>query len=332
LITEARQSLAKAFESEEYTARREEILKSLAHQREEQFARLSEQAKKEDFILQSSPVGLLILPTKDGKPLSNEEFEALPPQMKKKLFHKKEKLDQEVVLFSVGHLVGELLEKYARLEKVVSFLQDVQNDILENLPQFRGETEGQPSWPFPIAPSKELFFRKYEVNVIIDNSSLSGAPVVMVLNPTYTGLLGKIERESHFGALVTDFTMIRAGSLHRANGGYLVLPLEEVLRNLYSWDALKRAIRNREISIEDLGTFFSMPMMKTSQSYSRSRPILILEWSGLRRTFVITPSLSAHSAVKRTCILSTKMQWRGWWSIVLAWQMIRKNFPPASWK
>jgi lon-related putative ATP-dependent protease len=94
---------------------------------------------------------------------------------------------------------------------------------------------------------------KYEVNVLVDNSLHTGTPVVMELNPTYNNLFGRIEKEAQFGTMVTDFTMIRAGCLHRANGGYLVLPIEDVLRNLFSWDSLKRALRNREISIEEAG-------------------------------------------------------------------------------
>jgi lon-related putative ATP-dependent protease len=100
---------------------------------------------------------------------------------------------------------------------------------------------------------RELAFRRYQVNVIVDHSGVTGAPVVMEFNPTYNNLFGRIEKESEFGALVTDFTMIRPGSLHRANGGFLVLQVEDVLRNLFSWDGLKRSIRNREIVLEEAG-------------------------------------------------------------------------------
>jgi predicted ATP-dependent protease len=126
----------------------------------------------------------------------------------------------------------------------------VQKDILENIELFKGEQkpEGEvPPW------AKELPFRKYSVNVLVDNSKQQGAPVVVELNPVYHNLFGRIEKETQFGALYTDFTMIKAGSLHRANGGYLVLPIEDVLRNLLSWDGLKRALRGREIFIEELG-------------------------------------------------------------------------------
>ncbi|MCW3982122.1 MAG: Lon protease family protein, partial [Candidatus Bathyarchaeota archaeon] len=107
--------------------------------------------------------------------------------------------------------------------------------------------------PFPTPWLKELPFRKYEVNVILDNSNVEGAPVVMELNPTHQNLFGRIEKEAQFGVLTTDHTMIRAGSLHRANGGYLVIPAEDLIRNLFSYDSLKRALTNKCIDIEEAG-------------------------------------------------------------------------------
>ncbi|UCC66429.1 MAG: AAA family ATPase, partial [Deltaproteobacteria bacterium] len=164
-----------------------------------------------------------------------------------------QKLDREVALYVLGPLIEDLKEKYQDLDEVVAYLDEVWNDILENLSQFRPQPQEQPSTPFPMPEGKELLFRKYEVDVLVDNSDLRGAPVIIELNPTYNNLFGRIEKEAQFGALVTDFTMIREGSLHRANGGYLVLPVEEVLRNLFSWESLKRALRNREIAIEEAG-------------------------------------------------------------------------------
>jgi len=146
-----------------------------------------------------------------------------------------------------------LIEEYDDLPEVVAYLKKVRDDIAENLALFRGEAQAQPISPFPTPGAAELPFRKYEVNVVVDNSELKGAPVVMELNPTYNNLFGRIEKEAQFGALITDFTMIRGGSLHRANGGYLVLPAEEVLRNPFSWDSLKRAIRSEEIAVEEAG-------------------------------------------------------------------------------
>jgi len=276
LVEGARREIPKAFESDEYAAQREETVQGFQKQRQELLSQMGEKAKAEGFLLQMSPMGLLIIPMMEGKPLSEEEFKALSPEVREKLLRKREslqeelkkamrqvtgldkkanealqELDRQVALYAVGHLVSELMEKYRDLPEVVDYLREVRDDIVENLSQFR--EGGQPAPAFPVPGAKDLPFRRYEVNVMVDNSELKGAPVVMELNPTYNNLFGRIEKETQFGALVTDFTMIREGSLHRANGGYLVLPAEEVLRNLFSWDSLKRALRNREIAVEEAG-------------------------------------------------------------------------------
>ncbi len=278
LVDRARREIPRAFESDEYAAKREETVQGFQRQKQELLSQMGEKSQKEGFLLQMSPMGLLIIPVMEGKPLSEEEFRALSPEVKEELLQKREglqeelkramrqvrglekeaneelqKLDQEVALYAVGHLVNELMEKYEDLPEVVAYLKEVRDDIVENLSQFRQEAEAQPASPLPVPGARELPFRKYEVNVVVDNSELKGAPVVMEINPTYNNLFGRIEKEAQFGALVTDFTMIREGSLHRANGGYLVLPAEEVLRNLFSWDSLKRALRNKEIAVEEAG-------------------------------------------------------------------------------
>ncbi|HID86019.1 MAG TPA: ATP-dependent protease, partial [Anaerolineae bacterium] len=240
LVEGTRQEIRKAFESDEYAARREETIKAFQRQRDELFARINERAQKEGFLIQATPIGLLTIPMVEGKPLSDEEFRALSPEARKEISKKREmlqvelktairqargleksaneelqKLDREVALYALGPLIEDLKEKYQDLPEVVAYLEEVREDILENLSQFRAEPQAQP--PFPLPGARELPFRKYEVNVLVDNSELEGAPVVMELNPTYNNLFGRIEKEAQFGALVTDFTLIRPGSLHRAN-------------------------------------------------------------------------------------------------------------------
>ncbi|MGB5932029.1 MAG: ATP-binding protein, partial [Anaerolineae bacterium] len=274
----AQRELARAFESEEYAVKKEQTVKALQQKREELFADINERARKEGFMIQPSPIGLLTIPLREGKPLSDEEYHALGPDEQREISQKQEelqaelktairqargleksvrdelrKLDQEAALYVLEPLIEDLKEKYQDLPEVVAYLEEARDDILENLSQFRAEPQAEPSLPFPIPGARELPFRKYEVNVLVDNSEFKGAPVVTELNPTYNNLFGRIEKEAQFGALVTDFSMIREGSLHRANGGYLVLPAEEVLRNIFSWDSLKRALRNQEIVIEEAG-------------------------------------------------------------------------------
>jgi lon-related putative ATP-dependent protease len=290
LVDGVRREIPRAFESDEYAAKREETVQGFQRQRQELLSQMGEKAQEEGFLLQMSPMGLLIIPVMEGKSLSEEEFMALSPEVKEEVLQKREglqeelkramrqltslekkanealqKLDQEVALYAVGPSSNELIEKYKDLPAVVAYLQEVRGDMVENLPQFRQEAEAQPALSLPVPGAGEAPFRKYEVNVVVDNFELEGAPVVMELNPTYNNLFGRIEKEAQFGALITDFTMIRGGSLHRANGGYLVLHAEELLRNLFSWDSLKRALRNKEIAIEEAGERLGFVTTKSLQ-------------------------------------------------------------------
>jgi len=169
-----------------------------------------------------------------------------------KIHEELDKMNRDIALYAVGHLVTDLTEKNKNIPDVAAYLDGVQNNILDNLSQFiKGPEEQQPQTPFPLPWMRETPFRDYDVNVVVDNSNVKGAPVVMESNPTYQNLFGKVEKEAQFGALITDFTMIRSGSLHKANGGYLILPVEELLVNPFSYESLKRALKNEQIVIEE---------------------------------------------------------------------------------
>ena len=173
--------------------------------------------------------------------------------MERKIHEELTKLNKEVTMYAIGHLVDDLMDKYKDMPEVTAYLREVQNDVLENVALFISRGEEAQQMPFQ-APwmSREALFKKYEVNVIVDNSNGKGAPVVMELNPTYQNLFGRTKKEAQFGALLTDFTMIRGGSLHKANSGYLILPVEDLLRSPFSYEALKRAVKNQRITIEDV--------------------------------------------------------------------------------
>lgn len=184
-------------------------------------------------------------------------------------------LDQQLALYVTGGLIDDLEEKYKDLPEVCKFIAAVKKDILENIELFKsakGATEASEEMPLPTPWLRELPFHKYRVNLLVDASTrlpgeqgsgsetmgeergkAQGAPVVVESNPTYNNLFGRIEKETRFGVLFTDHTMIKPGSLHKANGGFLVLPVEDLLRNTFSWDGLKRALRSHTIEIEDLG-------------------------------------------------------------------------------
>ncbi|MDD1656604.1 MAG: AAA family ATPase [Methanomicrobiales archaeon] len=285
-ISEAKRVIPKVFESEDYVNRSNAAIQSVEKEKAQTFARIDATAQEMGFLIQPSPTGLLTIPVKDGKPLPQEEFLALPPAeqadfQKRRLdlmaelrnrFRELRDLDQqgnerivalnkEVALSAIGHRVAALKDKYAKVDEILPYIDAVQNDIIDNLPQFMGEGQQtqQPPQPQQVPPQmqhplfRELAFRKYEVDVLVDNSDVKGAPVVYEKNPTYQNLFGKIEKEFQYGVVTTDFTMIRPGSIHRANGGYLVMSVEDLFRNPFSWDGLKTALKTGEVAIEDPG-------------------------------------------------------------------------------
>ncbi|MCE5298746.1 MAG: AAA family ATPase [Methanoregulaceae archaeon] len=278
-IAEAKRVIPKIFESEDYVNRRDAALRSFETEKAKLFARIDASAKEKGFVIQPGPQGLLTIPLKDGTPLEQESFLALPEEEQRGYQKKREELtiemrntfrqlrdldqkgtetieqlNREVALSAMGHRVASLKDKYAKADEILSFIDAVQTEMVENLPQFMGEMQ-QPQVPpqFQNPLIKELMFRKYEVNVIVDNSDNSGAPVVFEQNPTYPNLFGKLEKEFSYGVVTTDFSMIRPGSIHKANGGFLVLPVEELFRNPFSWDGLKTALKTGKVAIEEPG-------------------------------------------------------------------------------
>ncbi len=170
-----------------------------------------------------------------------------------------ERQDREVALHAAGGVVDDLVEHYEDRPEIVAYLGEVREALLADIALFRGHPlPADGALPEPAAGSEndhalhERAFRKYEVNVLVDNGGRSGAPVIVETNPTYPNLIGRIEREALLGALVTDFTLVGGGALHRANGGYLVLRAVDVLRAPLAWDALKRALRSGAAEIEDV--------------------------------------------------------------------------------
>jgi lon-related putative ATP-dependent protease len=283
LIDQLRREILKAFESEEYGVKRDRIVKELEKEKAQFLERFAERATKEGFALEATPFGVALVPVREGRPLNENEFGALPAAARDEIDGRRDKLqdelksamkqvrelaraarerlrkvDRHVALFLVEGLIDDITEDFHDLPDVVAYLRALQKDVLENIETFKSGTATGPAAGLDVAPSvrpllEEAPFRKYQVNVLVDNGRQSGAPVVVELNPSYAALFGRVEKETHLGTLSTDFTMIRSGSLHRANGGYLVLPVDDTLRNLFSWDGLKRSLRSREIQIEELG-------------------------------------------------------------------------------
>jgi len=278
LVGTLQAEIPKVFESKEYDKSRSKIMEGFQKFQKDLVGVLEEEAKEYGFSIRKSVSGLLVVPvTQSGEPLTEEEYEKLDDSHKskveergrslqeklddvvrhvrdgeKKIKAQMDELDREAALSSVGHLIDELQAKYSDNDKITSYLDDVEEDVLEHIDDFKGGEEAPSPLPF-IKPQKtEPTFTRYAVNVMVNNASGEGAPCVFESNPTYYNLFGRVEHKFQYGVAMTDFSMIKAGSLHKANGGYIVIDALDLLRNLFVYDALKRAIRDREVKIEDV--------------------------------------------------------------------------------
>ncbi len=289
-INSLQKKILEVFESEDYRMKESEVRKTLENKRRKVIEELTRIVKADGFILQITQMGMVIIPAaKNGQPISREELTGLGEKDKQRLKDKSDelqekmkeaikkiqnaeaefkeghnKLDSEVALFVVSQLMKFYFEKYKNEAGVIEFFKMVQEDILDNLEDFKKKDEGQqqqiPQLP---VPSGKNAFARYDINVMVDNSKTRGAPVVIESNPTYPNLFGTIERQAWFGALFTDFTMIKSGVLHKANGGYLVMKALDLLKWYLAWEALKRALRDQEIRIEDLGELYGIFSTRT---------------------------------------------------------------------
>jgi len=271
--------IAKAFDSEDYEREKAAIAKEYQAKKAELMDKLNKDAERQGFKVKTTNAGMYFLPVIEGKTITEEEYANLDEEVKHEINEKSNMIQMEtleiirqikniekeaeervsewenkIALFAVGIQINDLKEKYRDYKKVLDYLEKVQEDILKNLDEFRDEelTEEQQLLLPWLKTSDESHTDKYKVNLLVDNSELEGAPVVTDYNPTYYNILGKVEHENEFGTMITDFTMIKSGLFHQANGGYLILQAKDVLNNIQSWEALKRVLRTGEIAIENM--------------------------------------------------------------------------------
>lgn len=272
LVRDLKTKLPETLQSKDYEGRLTPILKKSQEEQEGLFEQLKQRALKRGLMIQSTKTGIEVIHLLENRPISQEEFEQLPDEKRKEILENQEeieelirsflrkikelqqkakerieKVNEDVISFIVQPLFDDLMSKYGGISDVAKYLEEVRAHILSNIRDFLPSSET----PLPF-PTPEKSFSEYSVNVIVDNGHLTGAPVIFETNPTYYNLFGKIEKKPYLGGLYSDFTMIRAGSLHRANGGYLLVYAREVLMNPGTYDALKRAIKFCQITIEDL--------------------------------------------------------------------------------
>jgi lon-related putative ATP-dependent protease len=276
---ELKKELQKAFESEDYSQKRTSTLKKFEDEKNQLWQTINQKANDAGFLLQRSPVGIAMVPVINGQPIADDQFASLPPKIREQIRERREsiqdefrsafrqfrdndknaemaveKFNKEVATYAMDHLLATLIEKFGEYPEVKEFLDDVKNDILSQLTIIltSGQPQQQQALPFFMQGIAEDPTNRYKVNLLVDNSELKGAPVITELSPTQPHLFGLVQKEARFGALLTDYTMIRAGSAHKANGGFLVIPVEDLLMDPVAWDSLKKMITSRKLTVEDI--------------------------------------------------------------------------------
>lgn len=273
LIRACRDEIPRVFESERYEQQRDEAIGDVQQQRNELLRRLDEEARQEGLMIQATPMGVMTAPLRDGRPLSREDFDKLSEDQRAEINEKMqrlrerigetlaqvrnlekearrrlESLDREIAMLVIAPRFEELQQRYQDNAGVVAYLRRMAEDIVSNLQELRG---GEPP---PQPPhGREEVPNRYQVNVLVTNRPEAGAPVVYEQSPTYYNLVGRLEYRPIAGGAVTDFTLIKPGAVHRANGGFLVINALDLLTSLFAWDALKRCLRSREATIENMG-------------------------------------------------------------------------------
>jgi predicted ATP-dependent protease len=286
LVEELVSVIPEALESEEYQARREEFEEVFREQQGKAFDELQRQAEEQNIRLLRTPAGFAFGPMHNGEVIDPEEFQRLSseertqieehveklqerldklvrevPRWRREMLQQIKALNRDVVMSIVGQQMAELQRNYEGLPEVLTYLNAVQTDVVEHADEFgRREEHGGILAGLMMGEQEQSapFLNRYQVNVLVDNSEGNGAPVVYLDNPTFANLVGRVEHQAQLGALVTDFTMIKPGALHEANGGYLILDARNLLMQPYAYEGLKRSLRSQEINIESLGQLFSM--------------------------------------------------------------------------
>ena len=281
LLKDLKVKVPQAFEGEEYEKQKGQIIQEYQGKSSEYMESFNAFAREQGFIIRKSEHGLMTIPLRDGKPMEDKDYLEMPPEERKKIEDSsfmvqgklmetlkrmkdiektaKDKIDQletKIALLAVEQPIMELKEKYDKHKNIIEYLQAVQRDIIHNVEDFRNLESGKAEPLDLVGRIREKDFTiKYQVNLVVDNRDTKGAPVILESNPKYDNLLGKIEYESNMGVVTTDFTKIKAGSLHQANGGYIIINMSDLMRNPESWEGIKRSIKTGEITIENI---FSM--------------------------------------------------------------------------
>jgi len=279
LLDRIRQGLGQAFSTEEYKNQRQKTSEEVQAEQQKLFEEISGEARRQGFIFQMTPAGPVLIPVKEDRPMQEQEYLALDEDTRKQISSKQaellkklkasfetassvqtkamerlKKLDKDIGEYTVSGSFASLFEQYSDWPKITQYLTGLKSYVLDNLELFKGTEE--PVNPMFGVPLSQVMggrnpFLPFQVNVFVDNAEAKGSPVIVESNPNFGNMFGKIERRFLFGGYLSDHTMLKAGALSKANGGYVLLSINDVLMNPGVWPALKRAIKNKEVRIED---------------------------------------------------------------------------------
>ncbi len=281
-VSELRDAIPAAFSTDEYRDRLGKIEAEFNERQQKGFESIGERAAADGIALLRTPTGFSFAPLAEREIMTQEQFGKLEIDEQKRITDKMRQyeveleavvrdlmqwrheraeathtLNEEVVEFAVGRITVELRNRYLELPEVVAFLDAARADVIQHVDDFRKPSESTSEIDGMMVRT-EVDLHRYKVNVIVTGEPDTPPPIVFDDHPTYMNLVGRVEHLSQFGALVTNFTLIRSGSLHRANGGYLLIDAVKLLTQPYAWEGLKRAVRNREVRIDSLAQIFSL--------------------------------------------------------------------------
>src|SRR5512139_1429227 len=281
LVAELQATIPAVFEGEEYRRRLGQIDEEYGERQTKAFVEVGDEAGKQGITLLRTPNGFSFAPAKGDEVMSPDDYEKLSAEEKTRIeqdiaslqeklekvirqvhhwrrerIERVRKLNEEVVLFAVGHLIDDLRRDYAEFPAVCSYLSEVQQNVIESMDEFRKPRE-VPAGLAALAGELPTLNR-FRVNLLVARDADEGAPVVYEDHPTYQNLIGRVEHTAQLGALVTNFELIKPGALHQANGGYLLLDALKLLTQPFAWEGLKRALSTHEIRIESLGQMYSL--------------------------------------------------------------------------
>ncbi|MEJ2747092.1 MAG: AAA family ATPase [Anaerolineae bacterium] len=282
LVTDLQRELPQAFASEAYKDAMEAVQHNFERQQNELLQGLQAKAAEKGLGLLNTPSGFAIVPLVDGRPISPEDYQQFPLEQRQAIekerqtlgeeledllerFHamglevrqQMQQINREVAQSTSQHYFDQLRQQYADHEELLLYLEEVHQDVLENIRDFN-PPEDDESTPAPVD------LRRYDVNLLVDNSKTQGAPVIIEQNPTYHNLMGRLEYEMQGGMVTTHFSNIKCGSLHYANGGYLIMHAHDLLRDPEAYEALKRALKGQEIMVQLRATMYNTQVFAKS--------------------------------------------------------------------